>query len=63
ISQAIENISNMVNHLHQTQRQQARGSEQTLEAAQRIERLTRDYEGHLRSVSEASERLRRATKN
>jgi hypothetical protein len=49
----------MVNHLHQTQRQQARGSEQTLAAASRIQELTREYERHVRSLSSTVERLRR----
>jgi methyl-accepting chemotaxis protein len=58
ISQAIENISGMVNELHQSQRAQARGSEQTLSAAKRIHELTRAYEGHVRELSRAAERLR-----
>ena len=58
ISQAIENISGMVNELHQSQRAQARGSEQTLVAARRIQELTRGYEGHVRELSRAAEQLR-----
>ncbi len=58
ISQAIENISGMVNELHQSQRAQARGSEQTLSAAKRIQDLTRAYEGHLRELTRAADRLR-----
>ena len=58
ISQAIESISNMVNHLHQVHRQQARGSEALLDAAGRIQSLTREYERHLRSASDTVERLR-----
>jgi len=61
ISQAIENISGMVNELHQSQRAQARSSEQTLNAVKRIHELTRNYEGHLRELSNAAERLRVAS--
>jgi methyl-accepting chemotaxis protein len=58
ISQAIENISNMVNHLHQAQRQQARGSEQSLAAAARIQELTREYENNIRKISGAADRIK-----
>ena len=61
ITTAIESISNMVNQLHQSQRAQSRGSEQTLQASMRIQELTRIYEGHLRALSEVAEKLRRLT--
>jgi methyl-accepting chemotaxis protein len=59
ISQAIENISGMVNQLHQSQRAQARGSEQTLAAARRIHELTRTYESNMRELNRAVDRLRK----
>ena len=49
----------MVNQLHQSQRQQARGSEQTLTAARRIHELTRNYEANLRELNKAIDRLRK----
>jgi methyl-accepting chemotaxis protein len=61
ISQSIENISGMVNQLHQSQRAQARGSEQTLTAARRIYELTRTYETHVRELSRAAQKLREAS--
>jgi hypothetical protein len=49
----------MVNHLHQSHRAQAKGSEQTLQAATRIHELTREYDRHVRGMSQAAVSLRR----
>ena len=59
MTETIEHISQMVTQLHESHQLQARGSEQTLAAARRIEELTREYERRVRTMSVASERLRK----
>jgi methyl-accepting chemotaxis protein len=58
ISQAIESISSMVNQLHQSQRMQAKNSEETVHAARRLAEISRGQDGHLREVTRIAERLR-----
>jgi methyl-accepting chemotaxis protein len=58
MTNAIENISDMVRQLHQSHRKHSESSEQTLAAANRIQELTREYERRVRSMNETVERLR-----
>ena len=59
ITQAIENISNMVNQLNVSHRAQTRGSEQLLGAAARIEDSARIQDASLKQLHSAFEKLRR----
>ena len=60
ISQAIENISNMVTHLNTAHQQQTRGTEVALSTARDVEGLARRQESSVREVVECSEAVRRA---
>jgi len=55
---SIESISDMVHQLHESHRKHSASSEQTLVAANRIQELTREYEGRVRAMNQAVERLR-----
>ena len=59
ITQAIENISNMVNQLNVSQRGQTRGNEQLLASADRIEELAHQHEQTVRQIQGLLDRLRR----
>ena len=58
MTDAIENISDMVHQLHQSHHKHSESSEQTLAAANRIQELTREYERRVRTMNRALERLR-----
>ena len=58
MTDAIENISDMVHQLHESHRKHSESSEQTLVAAHRIKTLIREYEQRVRGMNRAVERLR-----
>ena len=60
ITQAIENISNMVNQLNTSHRSQTRGNEQVLNAAGRIEEAARVQDHALRSLVGALEKIKKS---
>lgn len=57
ISQSIENISNMVDQLHQSHRAQVKGSEDTIDAARRIQELTAASEERVETVGNVAQQL------
>ncbi|MFT5353668.1 MAG: methyl-accepting chemotaxis protein [Polyangiales bacterium] len=61
ISQSIENISNMVDQLHQSHRAQVKGSEDTIDAARRIQELTAASEERLETVGHVAQQLQTLT--